>query len=483
MSALNASQLRWSYFSTFSTAALQMVAAITITRFLQPRDYGLAAMAMLSYSLVGYFTQLGVSRVIVQKTDLTEGNIRAAFGLSLATGLGGFVILALLSPLLAWYFHESRLTPVILAFGLNLIFLSLGMVASGLLRREFRIRALAICDVLGYLLSTFGLGLPLAMHGFGVWALVGSNVSQPLIATIAYFIARPHSVVPSRHRADYRHVFGYSAKASVTTTVEALGGSMDTLVMGRMLQPSALGMYNRSLTLSTLPSLNLSMGLTRVFQPTIARAADRGREECLHIYLAAERQLMSLIFPFCAGAAVAAPVIIPVLFGRQWTPAVPVYEVLCLVAALDASFHLPAIQLEILSLFRHKFMLQTAFAVCFGVGIAVAAPHGGTLAVAWVYAALQAVRTLGLHVLSARSMRTGLGHLLRSWVPGLLCAAFVAAILAGAQHSRLHTLLPWPALQLALLVALSGAALAGFYRVFYRATVYESWRSLLRRQE
>lgn len=478
---MNPSQLRWSYFSTFSTAAMQLVAAVTITRFLQPRDYGLAAMAMLSYSLVGYFTQLGVQRVIVQKPGLTEGNIRAAFTLSLATGVGGFLILAALSPLLGVYFHERRLPPVILAFGLSLVFQSMGMVASGLLRREFRMRALALCDLTSYLLSTFGCGLPLAMHGYGVWALVGSNVSQPLISAILYYAVRPHPVAPARHRSDYEHIAGFSIKATATTTVEALGGSMDTLIMGRLLTPASLGLYNRGLTLSTLPCFNLSMGLSRVFQPTIARASERGHKECLHIYISSERQLMSLVFPFCAGAAVAAPVIIPVLFGTQWTPAVPVYQVLCLVAALDASFHLPAIQLEILSLFRYKFLLQAAFAVSFGVGIVLVAPRGGIVAVAWVYAALQAMRTLGLHLLSARSLGVGLGTVLKSWIPGLLCSGAVAALLAAVQHLGEVLQVSLPAAQLAALIALAALTVAAVYRAFYREAVYEPWLALLRR--
>lgn len=112
----NPSLLRWSYLSTISTAAMQLLASATITRFLQPSDYGLAAMAMLCSGLVGYFTQLGMGRAIVQKPNLTDGNIRASFSLSLATGLGGFVILSALTPVLAKYFREPRLPPIVIAF-------------------------------------------------------------------------------------------------------------------------------------------------------------------------------------------------------------------------------------------------------------------------------------------------------------------------------------------------------------------------------
>src|SRR5262249_1650384 len=146
----------------------------------------------------------------------------------------------------------------------------------------------------------------------------------------------------------------------------------------------------------TQPGYNLSMGLTRVFHPTIARAAEHGRAECRDILKNSERQLMAIIMPFCAGAAVAAPTIIPVIFGRPWVSAVPVYQVLCLVAALDATFHLPAIQLEVMNLFRHKFLIQSAFAIAFGAGIFIVA-HWGIVVVAVLYAALQLLRSLGLH--------------------------------------------------------------------------------------
>jgi len=458
---------------------MQLLASATITRFLQPSDYGLAAMAMLCYSLAGYFTQLGMGRAVVQKPNLTDGNIRASFSLSLAAGLGGFAILSALTPFLAIYFREPRLPPVVIAFALNLIFQSISAVAGGLLRREFRMRALFICDSLGYLLSTFGLGLPLAIKGYGVWAIVASNVSQPLIVAIGYWIARPHSVVPTFQREDYAHITSFSGKASATTAVEALGGSLDVLIMGRLVSPASLGIYNRSLTLSTQPGYNLSTGLTRVFHPTIARAAERSLAECHTILLNSERQLMALIIPFCAGAAIAAPTIIPVIFGKQWATAVPVYQMLCLVAVLDASFHLPAIQLEVLSLFRHKFLMQVAFGVAFGAGIMFSAPRG-IVAIATAYACLQMIRTICLHWLSARSLRRSIWSLLEAWIPGLICSAVVGAVLSLGQSGLIRSPQISPAFRLVTLILLAGATAISVYRLFFRESIYEPWMLIFR---
>jgi O-antigen/teichoic acid export membrane protein len=458
---------------------MQLLASATITRFLQPSDYGLAAMAMLCSGLAGYFTQLGMGRAVVQKANLTDGNIRASFSLSLATGLGGFTILSTLAPLLAIYFREPRLTLILVAFALNMIFQSISMVPGGLLRREFRMRDLAICDFVGYVLSTFGLGLPLAMKGFGVWALVASNVSQPLIVAIAYFVARPHPVVPTMKRADYGHIAIFGGKASVTTSVEALGVSLDTLIMGRLVGPASLGIYNRSLTLSTQPGYNLSMGLTRVFHPTIARAAERSVTECRDMLKNSERQLMAIIMPFCAGAAVAAPTIIPVIFGKTWTSAVPVYQVLCLVAALDATFHLPAIQLEVMSLFRHKFMIQTAFAIVFAMGIFVIARQG-IVAIAMFYAGLQLFRTMALHWLSARSLKCSIWLLLEAWLPGLVCSVLVGSTLYFVQARLASLQYVEPSFRMIILILLASAEAITVYRLLFKESAYEPWMLLVR---
>ena len=472
------SHLRWSYLSTGTTALMQLAAAATITRFLQPSDYGLAALATLCYTMTGYFTQLGIGRAIVQKPGLTSGNIRAGLSLSLLTGMAGFLILVVLSPMLGRYFREARLQPVIIVFGLSLIFQSMGATAAGLLRRELRLRALAISDFVAYLLSTFGIGLPMAMYGLGVWALVGSNLSQPLIAAVAYFIARPHPIKPTFKREDYIHFLGFSAKASLTTTIEALGGSMDMIVMGRVMSPLSIGLYNRSLTLSTQPTYNISMGLTRVFHPSIARAAERTREECCRMLVSSERQLMSFIIPVCVGAAISAPTIIPVVFGRQWTSAIPLYQVLCLVAVLDASFHLPSTQLEIFSLFRHKVILQICFGSCFGLGIFFLAPRKGVISVAVIYALLQALRTIGLHSLSARSLGVTTLFLMRSWSPGLVCGIVLAVILFVGQFV-LSVITPSPSLQkLMMLILLSAATVFIVYRALYRNSVYKQWIAL-----
>ncbi len=472
--------LRWSYLSTVITAGLQLLSAVTLTRYLRPKDYGLAALALVSTNMMGYFTQLGVGRAIVQMRSVTEANIRAAFTLSMLTGLLGLSVLCVLAPLIAGWMHDTSLGFIIRIFAFNLLFQAAALVSGGLLRRALRMRALALCDTIAYAVSTFGICLPMAIHGYAVWALVASTVSQSIMQCICYFVARPHSVRPVFTTSAYIGVAAFSGKSTLTTAIEASGSSIDTALIGRLLGASAVGVYGRSLTLSTQPCYQFSMGLTRVFAPALAetmRASDRAA--IVTAVLHAERQLMSVIFPLCVSAAICAPSVVPLILGRQWLPAVPIYQALCVVAAFDSSFDIPALQMEIANQFKAKVWLQSAFVLVFSAAILLAAPREGLAGVAVVYAALQAVRSIIFHLISARSLDVAPELLLASWCPGLLCSAAVATAMAAVQHI-IPGLTPSEQAGKALALACTAFLVAcAFYAVAARETVFQGWAEVL----
>ncbi len=471
--------LRWSYLSTIMTVALQLLAATTITRFLQPRDYGLAALALLCTNLAAYFTQLGVGRALVQKASVTHANIQAAYTLALATGFAGTILLFVMAPLIGEVLHDLRLTPVIKILAFNLLFQSAALVTGGLLRRTLRMRTLAVCDASAYALSTFCVGLPLAITKFGVWALVASTVSQSLFQGIFYFIARPHPLSPMFSRSAYRGVAAFSGKTFVTTAIEASGCSLDVAVIGRLLGAASVGLYGRSLTLSTQPCFQFSMGLTRVFAPSLAKTMHTSdRANAVGAVLHAEQQLMSVIIPLCVSAAVCAPTLVPLIFGAQWRSAIPIYRALCIVAAFDSSFDIPALYLEIANRFRSKLVLQTSFFALLLIATLLVAPAKGLLGVALVFAVAQAARSYCFHCISAHSLGVRPSLLLGSWYPGIICSAATATVLFTVQH-LLSAGTIGQAIARACCLALCAALTSGVvYYFLFHDTIYQTWREV-----
>jgi hypothetical protein len=135
-----------------------------------------------------------------------------------------------------------------------------------------------------------------------------------------------------------------------------------------------------------------------------------------------------------------------------------------------------------MNLFRHKFIIQTVFAVAFGTAIFVVA-HWGIVAVATVYAGLQLLRSLGLHWLSARSLKCNIWLLIETWLPGLVSSALVAATLYFVQARLASLSYVEPAFRMIILILLAGIETLVLYRLLYKDSVYEPWMLLVRRQE
>jgi len=479
MASSHRSQFLWSYTSTISNTVLQFVAAVTITRFVAPAEYGLVALAMLCCRFPSYLSQLGMSRAVVQKPDLSEGNVRAAFTLSIGLGIAGCLVIAALSPLLARFFHEPRLTPILIVLSLNFLFQGAILVSGGLLRRALKMRQLAIADTLSYLISTFAIGLPIAIKGYGAWAIVASTVTQTLITAMLYYAASPHALRPTLRRSDYEHIVRFGGKATATSIIEGLGGSMDLLMLGKFSTAFNVGLYNRSGLLIQLPVQNLSNGLTQVMFSRFSRASAQGSADAFDLLVRCQRIFLAIIFPLCSGAAAAAYCIVLTLYGAKWASAIPVFAILCAATAADASLHLPALQMEAMGRFRHKMIVQLSYMICIGAGVYLSIPYGLVM-VGVALTGLLLCRSIGLQYYTARYLDRSFPVLLSAWVPGLTAALPVGVSIAFvAGFLRAKSGIP-AALQLIACILTGLGVSTVVYATLFRRLVFNPLMALLR---
>ena len=70
--------LKWSYASTVVVGLLQIVLTAVLARLLEPKSFGLIAMAGVVLRFGSYFAQMGMGSAIVQKDNLTAEDIRVA---------------------------------------------------------------------------------------------------------------------------------------------------------------------------------------------------------------------------------------------------------------------------------------------------------------------------------------------------------------------------------------------------------------------
>jgi len=96
---------------------LQFAYQILIARLLSPRDFGVVALAAPLIVFVTLFADLGLTQATVQRKDITQGQLSFIFWLNFGAASGLAVVTMALAPLVAWFYKDPRVAPVVVRAG------------------------------------------------------------------------------------------------------------------------------------------------------------------------------------------------------------------------------------------------------------------------------------------------------------------------------------------------------------------------------
>jgi lipopolysaccharide exporter len=430
-----ASGLRWSYLGYGALMAANLAYTATISRLLDPVAFGLMALANLVVLFAQFFVRMGLASALVQKTSLHSDDVRAASTAGLAVGVACFGIVWVLAPAIAALFRAPDLTPVLRLLGVSFLFEGFSMTGMGLLRRQLRFRALSVITVGTYVLGFLVVGVGMALLGAGVWSLVvGALVSNASQALWQYALVR-HPVRPLLRWGPYRQVCGYGMRLSGAHLLDFVGSNLDNLVVGRVAGTAALGQYSRAYYLAFQPlRWYLTQALTQVLFPHLSRIQDdppRLRRASLSILALGA----VVVFPTCAGMAVAAPELVKVVLGPQWDLAAALVPWLALAGGCSVISVLSQTVAEARAELNRSLSVQVAYLVVLGalLGVAVVFRSRGL----WVFAAAvtagELLRQVGYVRLLRRITGPSAGQVWRAYAPGAFAAAGVVLAVVGIQ--------------------------------------------------
>lgn len=363
----------WGGLSIGVNILFQLVFMAVMARLLDPVHFGLIAIANVMLRFLTYFAQLGVGPALIQKTELVDGDVRAALSVSLSISVLCMVIAIIAAPFITEYFVMPMLAPVIQALSVNFLLGGLSAVSMSLLRREMRFKYIAIIESSAYIVGYGFIGITLAYLGFGVWALVGAVLSQSMLnAFLAYLFSRHE--FGWRHQKKQRvHFFKFGARYSLIGFIEFLSGSLDALIIGKIFGSATAGIYGRASLLSNLPVQQPANIITRALFPVISRLGDQRQIASLQISIL---MLGSYALAISWGMIAAAPDIVRVLLGEKWLEAVPILQILALAVTPQYMAHLIGVTLDAMGALKAKLRIQAGVLVLQIVAFFLLLPYG-----------------------------------------------------------------------------------------------------------
>ncbi|WP_268117737.1 MOP flippase family protein [Methylobacter sp. YRD-M1] len=372
--------LIWTSSELFMRQGLQFGVAIFLARLLSPEEFGTVALLALFIGIGNVFIESGFSSALVQKQDISHADESTVFWFNSGMGILVAVLLWLVAPLIADFYQRPVLTPLMGVMALSVFISAIGGIQHTLLTKNLNFKAPMQASVAGSLLSGIVVCV-LAYYGYSVWALAWQTLTYSAVTSSLLWLMsswRPSLVFSIQ---SLKKMFGFGGYLMLTSLMDVTYNRFYALLIGKVYSIHDLGIYNRAENTKQIPADLLALLVYRVAFPLFSAAAN-DHERLKRGVVIALRGIMFLNVPIMLGLMVTADKVVPVLFGEQWTPAVPLLQVLCLAGLF---WPLQAINLNVLKALGHShlfFRLEVIKKVL-GTLLILGGLYFGTMGLAW----------------------------------------------------------------------------------------------------
>ena len=359
------------YGSQGARIALRLVADVALARLILDEDHGLFDYALAAVVIAGVVRDLGLPYHVVRDEREPWGTF-----LAWTAGSGALLALALAaaSPLFAAL--DPRLPPVVAGLAAYVLLDGLATVPRVFFERRIEVGRLVVPEIVrGAVFAAVAVGLALA--GAGVWAFVaGELAGVALLAAMLWWRAWGRF----RLTVDWRLLPDLLRQSRLLFLVAICSFTLPYLeryVLGPFVSTAMVAQYTKARLWGLRVETIILPAVQRVLYPTLVEVQDDARRffEVFRIGTVTIFALEALAAWFLFFNA--ETVLVDVLLGEQWRPAVPLLRILCFLPLVDPFSRLGG---ELLKVRREDrawlSVVVLNFASLLGFGVVLARSYG-----------------------------------------------------------------------------------------------------------
>ncbi|NEO79671.1 MAG: MOP flippase family protein [Moorea sp. SIO4G3] len=320
------SGIKWSTVSQIGRQVMQFATTAILGRLLSPDDFGLLGMATIVIGFVGLFKDLGTSAAVIQKKHLSESLVHSIFWINVGFGLLGTIIIFVISPLVAKFYEEPRIAPVLMVLSCAFFISSISILQNAILQKKLAFNKLANIEIFA-VFNGSAIGIVSAFLGFGVWSLVYQSLTVTTVTTVLLWITTAWKPKLVFSWNEVRQVGRYSLNLTGFNIFNYFARNADYILIGKFLGSESLGYYTLAYRLMLYPLQNISGVLGKVMFPAFAQVQnDNARFSRAYLKVVATIAVVTFPLMICLWA-ISEPFILT-LFGAQWQPVIVLLMIL-----------------------------------------------------------------------------------------------------------------------------------------------------------
>lgn len=320
----------WTAVSAFTRAGLHLLQVAVLARFLDSEDFGLMAMTGIMLGLGHLFSDFGLGSAYIQRQSVSERERSSLYWLNLVGGVGLAALLSLCSPLLARFFNEPQLVPLICLSSLVFPIQACGQQLRMHAEKRLAFGRIGRIEVLAAFLG-MAAGVLAAWDGWGVYALVLSTMIVALAETLLAWLLLADGWRPQRHfdMQAVRPFLNFGIGLVGSNLMSHLTLTIDIFIGGHFFPAAQLGLYSVPRNLLLQAYFVTNPIVTRVGFPLMSRMQNSAGDVRM-LYLAAVGASLAMNAPIYVACVFFAEEIVAILLGPAWGGAVQYMQILAL---------------------------------------------------------------------------------------------------------------------------------------------------------
>lgn len=323
----------WSFASNYLGIAIQLASTMLLARLMSPSEIGAYAIAGALFAIGQMFRNMGVSTYLIREPNLTRYQIEAALFIVCCTCLMIAFTLFAISGLVASFYSNPILSPVLKVLALNMLFIPFGTFAQSQMRKSMQFKALGMIEVSSQIVH-FIVAVMLALNEFGAMSLAIASLGATLTTIILVNQFRATKEKYSPHMEGVLRILPSVMTIGASNIVQSLNGQSHPIILGKTMSESAVAIYDKGLSVITLLNEAIFKAIQNVLTPYFATM--RGNANLLeNSYLNIVSHITAIVWPLLFCLSFYSEFVVLFLFGEQWIESIKLIPFLCLSASIS----------------------------------------------------------------------------------------------------------------------------------------------------
>lgn len=319
----------WNLCERFSSQAVGFVVSIVLARLLTPSAYGVVALTTIFINACRFLIDSGFAASLIQKKNVQPIDYDSVFYFNIVTSALLYGVLFVLAPHIAEFYHEPQLCTVLRVIAISILLMAVNAVQLSVMTKEMRFN-LSFRLNLVKCISQPCIGIPMAYCGYGVWALVVSELASSFLTVMFtwFWIGwRPHLAFSF---GALKGLMSFGWKIFASGLFAIFYNNFYDVMVGRFYTAADLALYNKGRTFPTMAMSSIDSSIFSVVFPAFSSIQDN-TEQLMHTMRKMVRIANVATMPALALIAGCATPLVHAVLGEKWLAAAPYVQLGCLV--------------------------------------------------------------------------------------------------------------------------------------------------------